>query len=193
MASKVVDLTHVAPERLQAAIRSLIEGQAAETLTRSGHHLPSTSSLRDGAAAVHAEATDTKARQFQSMLELGYLVASADGFAEAERHALATLLEQITGSAVNHDELELHFRDLDEACEVLGRHERLRRAAADFEDSLGRDEALGFAALVAVADGQIADPEMSALAELARCFEIRENDVEAIVDGVVRDIQRAVV
>lgn len=192
MASKVVDLTHVAPERLQAAIRAMIEGQAAETLTRSGHHLPSTASLREGAAAVHGEGDDPKARYFQSMLELGYLVASADGFAEAERNALSTLLEQITGAAVNHDELELHFRDLDDACDVLGRHERLRRAAADFEDSIGRDEALGFAALVAVADGQLAAPEMSALSELGRCFEIRETEVEAIVDGVVRDIEHAV-
>jgi tellurite resistance protein len=192
MASKVVDLTHVAPERLQAAIRALIEGQAAETLTRSGHHLPSTESLREGAAAVHGEGDDPKARHFQSMLELGYLVASADGFADAERNALSTLLEQITGSAVNHEELELHFRDLDDACSVLGRHERLRRAAAEFEDNIGRDEALAFAALVAVADGRLAAPEMSALSELGRCFEIRETEVEVIVDGMVRDIEHAV-
>jgi tellurite resistance protein len=192
MPSKVVDLTHVGPQRLQAAICALIEGQAAETLTRSGHHLPSTASLREGAVAVRGESDDPRSRRFQSMLELGYLVASADGFAEAERHALAALLEQVTGAAVNHDELELHFKDLDEACDILGRHERLRRAAADFEDTIGRDEALGFAALVAVADGQLADPEMSALSELGRCFDIREHDVEAIVDGVVQDIERVI-
>jgi tellurite resistance protein len=190
MASKVVDLTRIGPERLLAAIIALIQGQAAQTLVHSGHHLPSTASLREGAAAVRAESDDVKSRHFQSMLELGYLVASADGFADAERHALAALLEQITGSAVNHDELELHFRDLDEACDALGRHERLRRAAADFEDTIGRDEALIFAALIAVADGQLASPEMSALSELGRCFDIREADVEAIVDSMVRDIER---
>src|SRR5258707_323609 len=105
MASKVVDLTRIGPERLLAAIIAWIGGQAAQTWVHSVHHLPSTASLREGAAAVRAESDDVKPRHFQSMLELGYLVASADGFADAERHALAALLEQITGSAVNHDEL----------------------------------------------------------------------------------------
>ncbi len=90
---------------------------------------------------------------------------------------------------MSHDDLELHFKDLDAAVEILGRRERLRRAAEDFEDDLGRSEALGFAALVAVADGHLAEPEASALDELGSFLGLEAAEVEAAIDRVVGDIK----
>jgi len=118
-------------------------------------------------------------------------VASADGFAEQERQALAALLEQATGAAVDRAEIEIHLKDLEDACAMLGRKERLRRAAAEFDDKHGRSEAIGFTALVAVADGTLADAELEALHELGTCFELSPGDVEGIVMAIARDIDRA--
>jgi tellurite resistance protein len=190
MAIKVTDLRHVGAERLGKAVQLMIERQSAGPTSR--HRLPGPDQLRAGADATRGGADDQQARTFQSILELGYLVASADGFAEEERSALAALLEQATGAAVNREELELHFRDLDEGVAMLGRRERLRRAAADFDDALGRTHAITFTALIAVADGVLGQPEIEALAELGKCFELPLAEVLEIVEGVAREVEHTV-
>jgi tellurite resistance protein len=179
MAPRVVDLTHADPSRLKAAVRKLIEGQSVG------------GRLRAGAGAVAETGEGAEARYFQSILELGYLIASADGFAAQERDALAEMLEQLTTPRIDRAELKLYLEDLEEACQALGRRERLRRAAADFEDAIGRNEALGFAALVALADGQLGSPELAALAELGAHFELDPAEVDRTVDAVVRDLSKA--
>lgn len=190
MPIKVTDLRHVGEERLRQAVRTVIERQAAAP-PDSRHRLPGAEQLREAARAAHEASDELKARYFQSIIELGYLVASADGFADEERHTLAALLEQATGAAVQRDELELHFKDLDDAVAVLGRRERLRRAAADFDDAVGRSEAIGFTALIAVADGVLGQPEIDALAELGACFELGAAEITDIVEGVAREVERA--
>jgi tellurite resistance protein len=181
MGLSTVDLTRWDPSRLRGAVVALMEGAPAAL----AGHLPSVAHLKTGAAATLSEGDTGSATYFQSMLELAYLVASADGFADEERHALAELLSKLTGSAVATDVLELHLRDLDDACELLGRRERLRRAAEDFGDGPSRSEALGFAALVAIADGKLAEPEAGALSELGRFFDMSADEVAAVVDDVV--------
>ncbi len=180
-----IDLSAHPPDRLAAAIQDLLTG-APEAL---GGRLPSASHLKAGAEAVTHDQPGTAAVHFQSLLEIGYLIASADGFAEEERHALSTLLEAVLGRAVSHDDLELHFKDLDDAVDILGRRERLRRAAEDFEDGLSRGEALGFAALVAVADGHLAEPEAASLDELGSFLGMETAEVDAAIDRVVGDIK----
>lgn len=174
-----VDLSQYAAEPLRRAISATLE-QAP-------------SNLKQGAEAVKRESDSKAATYFVSLLELGYLVASADGFADDERHALAALLEQATGKGVGHDELDLHFEDLEDACEMLGRRERLRRAAADFDGTSGYEEAIGFAALVALADGKLAGAENVALAELGSHFGFDDARVNEIVAGVVARVQAALV
>jgi len=180
-----IDLSAHPPERLSAAIRAVLTG-APDAL---GGRLPSAQHLKEGAEAVTHDQPGASSVYFQSLLEIGYLVASADGFAEEERHALAALLEAVLGRAVSHDDLELHFKDLDDAVEILGRRERLRRAAEDFEDGLSRGEALGFAALVAVADGVLAEPEVAALDELGSFLGLEPAEVDSAIDRVVGDIK----
>jgi tellurite resistance protein len=174
-----VDLTRFGAERLASAVQFVIQNASA-----AAYPLPDPSRLQQGAKAT-LESTDADgSAYFQSILELGYLVASADGFANEERQALSLLLEGVMGSAVSHDVLELHFKDLDEACEMLGRRERLRRAAEDFAQGASRSEALGFAALVAMADGMLAQPEADALAELGTFLGFSPQQVADVVQGV---------
>lgn len=180
-----IDLSEFDLPRLRTAIRTAFEGAPAAL----GGHLPTSTRLKQGAAATLADRDHDASVYFQSMLELGYLVASADGFAEEERHALAELLEAVTGAVVDRNALELHFRDLDDAVEMLGRHERLRRAAADFEDGSSKGEALGFAALVALADGKIAEPEASALKEVGEHFGLSADEISEAIDDVIGTVK----
>jgi tellurite resistance protein len=188
MSSLALDLPSTEPDRLRAAVRS-----AFGTLAPSSEGLPTRDRLRAGAEQVQKDETSESeaARYFQALLEVGYLVASADGFADEERQALAELLEDATGRAVDQSVLKLHFQDLDQAVQMLGRHERLRRAAADFEDIGSREEALGFATLVAVADGIFAEPEAQALLELGGFMELSEQQIRGVVDRVVARIKKA--
>jgi hypothetical protein len=180
-----VDLSNVERGRLRMALQSIMEG-APGALT---DQPPTSLGLKAGASATLAEANDDAAKRFQSMLEIGYLVASADGFADDERHALAELLSKVTGATVSIDQLDLHFRDLEEGCEMLGRRERLRRAAEDFDDGIGRWEALGFAALVALADGQLADPEVQTLSELGGHFGLAEDQIADAISTMVKRVE----
>ena len=163
------------PERLAAAIHAEAIGDEARAAR-----------LRAGAQQSAAETPsdlDT-ARRFQTVLELGYLVASADGFDDRERSSLARLLESITGAALDHDVLELHFRDLDEGVAALGRRERLARVAAELEVEHDRIEALELATLIALADGKLGAPELDVLVEAGGHMDIAPTKVRALVDGV---------
>jgi tellurite resistance protein len=183
MGISTIDLSTHDSGKLKAAIATVIQGAP----TALAGHLPSSAKLADGARESGQEEATVASTYFQSLLEIGYLVASADGFAKEEGHALAELLSTVTGSRVSVDALELHFEDLAQACEALGRRERLRRAAEDFDDGLGRGEALGFAALVAVADGRLAPPEAATLKELAQHFGLTDAQLgEAVNDVITR-------
>ncbi|MEB2310830.1 MAG: hypothetical protein OZ921_13010 [Sorangiineae bacterium] len=176
-----IDFSEFAAARVREAVRDLME-HAPPAL------VPAASRLEADAHAVGRD--DASAARFQSLLEIGYLVASADGFADEERTALAALLESVLGEAFTHDELDLHFRDLADGVEMLGRRERMRRAADDFDDGLSRSEALGFATLVAVADGVVAAPEARALEELGAFLGLGSDEVTQAVTRVTSELAR---
>jgi tellurite resistance protein len=185
------DLPEVPPERLRAAVRSVLAEAAPAPVPRG--HLPSSTSMRTGAEETIKEGPSDRraAEYFQSLLELGYLVASADGLAEAERDALADLVEHATGHVVPHVDLRRHFTVLDQACEALGRHERIGRLASNFEDARAREEALSFAALVAISDGHLGLPEARALLELGECLRFTDREVEEVLGDVVASVREA--
>ena len=126
-----------------------------------------------------------------SLLELGYLAASADGLDDAERDALARILEAATGKAIDGPTFVAHFADLDAAVEMLGRRERLARTAADFSDDVTRADAIRFAALVAMADGKLHEHELGVLAEVATHFEWTADRVRSIVDDLAMKVMSA--
>lgn len=177
-----VDLTRFDANKLSSGVEAAIRGA---TDAPAALRLPSSARLAQGAKATLDGTYEETSAYFQSILEIAWLVASADGFADQERRALALLLENVTGRAVSHDVLELHFQDLALGCEMLGRRERLRRAAEDFADGASRTEALGFAAIVALADGKLAGPEYDALVELGGFLGFSPDEVSSVVDGAV--------
>jgi tellurite resistance protein len=176
------------PEKLRGAVRGLFDAPREPGVPA----LPSTAHMRTIAEETVRTGEGDGARSFQGLLELGYLVASADGLADAERDSLAELLEQVTGRGIDQEAMRLHFRDLEASCKVLGRRERMRRAAADFEDAAAREEALAFAALVALADGEIGEPEARALLELGECFGMDAARVHGAVAALVAAVERRI-
>jgi tellurite resistance protein len=145
--------------------------------------------LREGAKAAAAASDDAGARRFTALLELGYLVASADGLDPNERAALARLLEAVTGSAVDQATLERHFEDLSKGVDMLGRRERMGRAAADLDDVTTAPEAIGFAAAVSMADGRLDAAEIDALVELGAHCAISKEIVWDLVSDVARRVE----
>jgi tellurite resistance protein len=194
-----LDLGNVDPERLRAAVYSALERQGANLTQGSdapegpSGRLPSIARLKVGAVETLKERGQDarEAEYFQSLLELGYLVASADGLAQQERVALAKLVEQATCSVVAPEMLERHFSDLDGGSEILGRRERLARVASNFEDLAAREEAISFAALIAIADGKLAEPEASVLLELGAHFSFSEGEVKAVLTRLAAGIKLA--
>jgi tellurite resistance protein len=155
--------------------------------------LPTLEQLRAGAreSARETGADAEVARYFQSLLELGYLVASADGLAESERDTLASLVEYVTGAAVDHRALQLHFDELNAISDALGRPERLGRVASEFESADSRQEAISFAALVAIADGALTEPELKVLYKLGEHFSFSREEVQSLVNDVSCKIDKA--
>ncbi len=188
----------VQPERLRAAMLAVLQKQTAtmtaiptdpaELLGR----LPSQERFLSGAeqSSGETEQGGEAAAYFQSLLELGYLVASVDGLDEREREMLALLIEQITENRVDREKLLLHLDDLDQTSDRLGRTERLIRVAADFQDLVAREEALSFAVLVSMADGELTPEEIRVLLELGKHFSFSERAVIDAADRVATSIQR---
>jgi tellurite resistance protein len=175
-----ITLPGVGTARLAAAIHAVVvEEPDRVARLRAGAH--------DSMTAMPIESQP--ARRFQTLLEIGYLVASADGFASEERASLARLLESVTGEAINHAALELHFRDLDDAVASLGRRERLARVAADLDDEAAGEEAIGLAALIAMADGALGRAELDALVELGEHIGMSAQRVRGVVDQAVERLE----
>jgi tellurite resistance protein len=189
----------VKPEILHKAVCAVLEGQREDKPARKVSQrvllgrLPSLEWLKAGAVESTRQSSENvpSARYFQALLELGYLVASADGLAEKERDTLAQLVEHVTGAAVGRETLQLHFHDLDASSEALGRSERLGRAASEFETVEAQQEAISFSALVAIADGELTEPEMSVLIKLGEHFSLSEQEVRALVNQVADKIETA--
>lgn len=118
---------------------------------------------------------------FLAALELGYLAASADGLDDSERDQLAHTLERVTGLGFDHESLAAHFADLDDTVAALGRRERLARTAAEFDSDSARADAIRFAALVAMSDGSLRQPELHVLEEAGSHFAWAPEKILALV------------
>ncbi len=174
----VISLPHERPEQLAAAVRSALVDQEAL--------------FSEGAAkTLNGDAYAAAARRFQATLELGYLVASADGFAAEERTSLANLLEQVTGLAVDHVTLARHFKDLDTAVDQLGRRERLARLADQLTELGDVEQTIDAVATIAMADGTLSAPEYAVLAALGEHLGLASHSVGTIVDGSAARVKKA--
>jgi tellurite resistance protein len=169
------------PARLARAIeRALLAYEQSTTLLRTGAEQSIAPQTSDPDVAL----------RFQRLLELGYLIASADGFADAERDSLARVLEAVTGSAIDHRTLDLHFRDLAEGVESLGWPQRLARAAADLRDSTSRNEILQMVAIIAMADGNLSPREHEALIALGSHLRVPTPGVSELIAEAAERVKK---
>jgi hypothetical protein len=129
--------------------------------------------------------------RFMAALELGYLAASADGLEYAERRALADTLERVTGIGFDHETFAAHFADLDAAVATLGRRERLARTAAEFDNDDARENAIRFAALVAMCDGTLNAPELEVLNEAGSHFKWGAEKIHGLVTDAAARVRGA--
>lgn len=170
------------PDRLEAAVNAALLRRTELA-----------DELRKGAAeSVGTEPTATAtARRFQTLLELGYLVASADGFADEERASLAHLLESVTDHAIDQQVLDDHFQDLNQGVAMLGREHRLLASAAALEDVHSAEEAVSLVALIALADGVLAQPEYEVIEALGKHAGLDAGRVKALVDEAGAQVKEA--
>jgi tellurite resistance protein len=171
-------LPETSPTKLRSALRAALASESP--------HLSADAALAQKDEPAGAE----RARHFRALLEAGYLVASADGLQDDERHALAELLEEASAAAFDRASFELYFRDMDDAVAMLGRRERLRRTAEEFSEPGAREEALGFALLVAIGDGKLAAPELAVLFELGETLGYSKPALEQRFEQTISRVER---
>jgi len=198
---KIPKLPPANREAVTRAVRRAIEQQAADVAAPSvgprelSGRLPSANKLAGGAEKLAKRSAEDgeAARYFGAMLEICYLVAAADGLAEQEHDALCDLIDYTTRSALKRKRLEALFEEMATRLAEQGLEARLDALAGELDDFMAREEALSFAALVAIADSVLAPKEAVTLIAIGKRFDFSVGEVQAVVDVVAATLQRAMV
>lgn len=187
-------------ETLAAAVKVVIERQASDAAAPSvgpaglSGRLPSSMRFEKGAEELDRGSSEdlAAARHLMALLEAGYMIAAADGLATGERSALADLIVQVTGGAkITGERLATLFARFEEILASEGLESRLDAIADCFEDFMAREEAMSFAVLVAIADGELSDKEAAALIALGKRIDFSAGEVQAVVDSVAHALKSA--
>ncbi len=190
------DIPECDAARLAEAVRALVVKQAEEVATPSVGpralmaRLPRVQQLEQGAEQLFssvppASAEDeAAARYFGAIVEACYLVAVSDGFAAEERGAVADLIGFATGDVFNRERAKGIFDAYAELLAEQGLEARLDAVASRLDDFVAREEAMSFAAPIAVADRELADKEAVMLMALAKRLEFSQGEVQAVVEQV---------
>jgi len=119
---------------------------------------------------------------YSALLEAAFLVAAADGeLAREEIGELADLIAQMTSQSVSPGELADSIAAYSEQLEHSGRPAMIEALAAACPDPDARRQVLGFAALVALCDRELAPSELFVLHSLGRAFGLNPPEVNHIV------------
>lgn len=146
-------------------------------------------SLRELSGKLHAMPEDERMATIQTLLELGSLVAIADGYAdEAEREALTRVLRELCRIELSSESMSQMIKSahevvkadgMDARCDVLGEN-----LAALGIAPLG----IEVAALVALVSHGLDLHEMSALTRVAEAAGMDEEQVDAIIGTIDREL-----
>ena len=189
---------------LAKAVRAVVEQQATDVAAPSVGpralmaRLPRIERMEQGAehlfSSMPPESTaDAEAgKYFGAIVETCYLVAVADGFAAEERGAVAALVAFATGDAFTTERAEGMFAAYAKLLEEHGLEARLDAIAGKLDDFMAREEAMSFAALVAVADRELADKEAVMLMALAKRFDFSRGEVQVVVKQVAASLAQAI-
>jgi tellurite resistance protein len=157
--------------------------RARELLSRRAvADLPNVESL---AESVKGNPEAAKDAFFGVLLEGAFLVASADGQLEKEEVGeLADLISKMTGEMVSPGDLADMVAAYSARYEQEGRAGRIAAMTAAVTEPAKRREVLGFAALVALSDSDLAPSELFVLHSIAKGFGLTTGDVNEIIRGL---------
>lgn len=132
-----------------------------------------------------SEFQETSTRELLAMLELMYLVATADGyFSDDERREFIASMQSLSEGKIGSAELtRLVDQWVSEGPET-DIERRLRTVASFLPDELSRRIAYGLAMQIAEADGQFLEAESAVLSKAARAFGLLEEESEDIANSV---------
>lgn len=132
-----------------------------------------------------AEFQETSTRELLAMLELMYLVATADGyFSTEERREFVANMQSLSEGKIGSEELSrLVDQWISEGPET-DIERRLSTVATFLPDELSRRIAYGMALQIAEADGQYLEAEAALLSKAARAFGLEEEESEDIAKSV---------
>ena len=178
-------LPHVGPpDDLQAASRRVLTsagmvGRLPTVLERALTPVP-----RESAQPAGADA----AIRFGALIEAAFLVAAADGYLSSrEVDALADCLDG-AGVEVDDEVLEGFIEQLASELEDEGVGGRIAAIAAAL-DPAGQREALAFASLVGLSNGQLGVPEADRLLALGQAFGLDAQGVQEVIDRVAASLK----
>jgi len=194
------ELPSCSPEVYADALNAVIAQQVSEAAAPSVGprallgRLPKVEKVEGGdlfETVPPTSAEDAEAgKYFSAVVEACYLVAAADGMAEVERAAVRHLIQCATGGGL--DEPDAVFDAYGQLLETQGLEARLDAVAAKLDDFMAREEAMGFAASIAVADRELARNEGVVLMALAKRFDYSPGEVQASVSQVAKKLSVAI-
>ncbi|MCC6648664.1 MAG: TerB family tellurite resistance protein [Polyangiaceae bacterium] len=156
--------------------------RARELLRQNAADLPSAEVLSSSTAAADHDAYHT------GLLEAAFLVAAADGqLSKEEVGSLVDVVSQI-GEGATPSELAGMVYDFSVSLEKEGRTARAQAIAEHVSDPRARKEIVGFAALVALCDGELAPSELFVLHTMGKAFGLDAGTVGGIVRGVAEKL-----
>jgi tellurite resistance protein len=134
---------------------------------------------------------DRNVEAFLSVLvEAAYLVAAADGLvSETERQTLAETISAIVGGDLPPEELVAMLVAFGDALNTDGLDQRLTVMAEALADAAARENAVSFAALVALCDREFDPRERVMLLRIGAAFHFDEARVGALVDRVASSLR----
>lgn len=197
------DLPECDRDVLEVAVRRVIEKQATEVAAPSVgpralmSRLPrinTDSGAEDLFSTIPPSSqSDVEAgRYFGAIVETCYLVSTIDGLAGEERGAVSALVGFATGDLISGKTADGLFAAYADLVKEQGLEARLDSVAERLDDFVAREEAMSFAALVAVADRELASKEQVILMALAKRFEFSRGEVQAIVNQVAASLSQAI-
>ncbi|MCA9632506.1 MAG: TerB family tellurite resistance protein [Myxococcales bacterium] len=185
-------LPRKSPTELRRALDRVIEAALSDAAAPAGvrsvsGRLPSLGHLREGQDALRRDPDSVDARSQRALLECALVVASADRLTAEEQSALESLFEHVLGDPAVGELVETLRAELD------GRsiEDNLSRIAAELSGFEQRERALSFAALAAIADRELAEPEADRLLDLGARFGFGVGEVQRLVDRVAKALRQA--
>ncbi len=196
----IPDLPRCSAFELAAAVRRTIEdgpaGAGATTIDGklpASEELPSTETLHRAAAGAREGTSftpDPDNARALAWLEASYIVAASDGLEPQERQAVSALIARLVGSAPPEAVCDV-LAWFDERLATDGVEARMAHIASHFDSRGEREQVLGFATLLALADRRMALKEQNVLLRLGEVLGFKPVEVQMLVHKISLRLEKA--